>query len=95
MPAYAGPMRRNATIVAGGTTLVSAALLVLSVYIFMWDLIWELVLWFSFFLSLFHLIFFWIKSITPRMVKMIDYPYLLIGGFSVLLAVAKWQQRER
>jgi hypothetical protein len=46
------------------------------------------------FLSFFHWLFFWWRGITDRYVRMIDYPYLLVGLCAAFL-FAYQQQKDR
>jgi hypothetical protein len=94
MPAYTGGHRQFAAIVSAFVGIISLCLLVISIFVYRWDLVWILALWFLFLFSLCHLVFFWRKSTTPREVKLIDYPYLLIGAFSIWLAVANGQKER-
>jgi hypothetical protein len=84
---YTGRWRTFAKWAAGVLTVVSL-LLSIMVVVFSWSSIWILTFWFLLLLFLFHCIFFWCTGITARQIKLIDYPYLLIGGFSILLAFA-------
>ena len=79
--------RRLATIVAGVLTILSLVLLGIS--IFGWPLSYDLALWFVSLLCFFHLIFFFRTSTTQRQVKLIDYPYLLIGAIAVFIAFSE------
>jgi uncharacterized Zn-finger protein len=74
--------QRLAYIISGFLTLIFIVKLTYSDTVGV-AIIW----WFLFLLSIFHFtFFFFLTSITQRHVKMIDYPYLLIGAFGILLA---------
>jgi len=94
MPAHTGRDRQFAAAASAILGVIFLCLLGISITILRWDLVWILTLWFLLLLALSHLVFFWRTSTTARQVKLIDYPYLLIGAFSIWLAVASGQKER-
>ncbi len=77
--------RRRAAIFAGVASVICFVMLTAALLL-SWSSLIATVLLFLFLLALFHFVYFWFDSITQRTVKMIDYPYLLIGALGVFLA---------
>jgi hypothetical protein len=94
MPAHTGRDRQFAAAASAILGVIFLCLLGIFITILRWDLLWILTLWFLLLLALSHLVFFWRTSTTARQVKLIDYPYLLIGAFSIWLAVASGQKER-